>query len=377
MQPYIPQILPLEKLDISAPDLIASLGEANRALARYDSLLEQSPVSHLLIAPLVRREALLSSRIEGSQSTLNEVFQFGEDESFAERGEQRDDLNEIRNYVDALNLGEAELGYRRFSLNLLKTLHEVLLGRRSVRGLTKNPGRFRLDQNWIGLPGAGVEQARYVPPPPHVVIDFMENWERFFRSDWVDGPVQAAVMHAQFELIHPFDDGNGRLGRLLIPLFLYQKKVISHPNFYPSAYLARNRDAYVESLNRLGGENGDWHGWIAFFLQALIAQAEETTRKVGTITSCYEALKRRVVDLTRSQFAVPLLDAMFERPVFKRASLEKKLAALEKPPTRPALHGLLQKLVRQNVLRIQVEGKGRRGTIYALGELMQLLEEDE
>lgn len=377
MRPYLPQMLPLEKLDLSAPDLIATLGEANRALARYDSLLEQSPVSHLLIAPLIRREALLSSRIEGSQSTLNEVLRFGEDESFAERGEQRDDLNEIRNYVDALNLGEAELGYRRFSLNLLKTLHEVLLGHRSVRGRTKNPGRFRLDQNWIGLPGAGIEQASYVPPPPHVVIDFMENWERFSRSDWVDGPVQAAVMHAQFELIHPFDDGNGRLGRLLIPLFLYQKKVISRPNFYPSAYLARNRDAYVASLNRLGDENGDWHGWIAFFLRALIAQAEETTRKVGTITKCYEDLKRRVVDLTRSQFAVPLLDAMFERPVFKRASLEKKLAALEKPPTRPALHGLLQKLVRQKVLRVQVEGKGRRGTIYALEELMQLLEEDE
>lgn len=109
MQPHIPQMLPPEKLDLSAPDLIAALGEANRALARYDSLLEQSPVSHLLIAPLVRREALLSSRIEGSQSTLNEVLRFGEDESFAERGEQRDDLNEIRNYVDALNLGGAEL----------------------------------------------------------------------------------------------------------------------------------------------------------------------------------------------------------------------------------------------------------------------------
>lgn len=377
MQPHIPQMLPPEKLDLSAPDLIAALGEANRALARYDSLLEQSPVSHLLIAPLVRREALLSSRIEGSQSTLNEVLRFGEDESFAERGEQRDDLNEIRNYVDALNLGGAELEYRLFSLNLLKTLHEVLLGRRSVRGRTKNPGRFRIDQNWIGLPGAGIEQASYVPPPPHVVTDFMENWERFYRSNWLDGPVQAAVMHAQFELIHPFDDGNGRLGRLLIPLFLYQKKVISRPNFYPSAYLARYRDVYVESLSRLGDENGDWPGWIMFFLGALTAQAEETTRKVGTITKCYEDMKRRIVDLTRSQFAVPLLDAMFERPVFKRASLEKKLATLEKPPTRPALHGLLQKLVRQKMLHVQVEGKGRRGTIYALEELMQFLEEDE
>lgn len=133
----------------------------------------------------------------------------------------------------------------------------------------------------------------------------------------------------------------------------------------------------MESLSKIGDENGDWSGWIMFFLEALTAQAEETTRKVGTITKCYEDMKRRIVDLTRSQFAVPLLDAMFERPVFKRASLEKKLATLEKPPTRPALHGLLQKLVRQKMLHVQVEGNGRRGTIYALEDLMQLLEEDE
>ena len=377
MEPFIPDKLPIERINYASPAMVNAMSEANRALARYDALLEQSPSSHLLLAPLAQREAMLSSRIEGSQSTLNEVFQFEEDENFAAVGEQRDDLNEIKNYVAALNLGEAELHNRQFSLNILKNLHRLLLGRGSVRGQTKTPGAFRSGQNWIGQPGASIEQARFVPPQPFLVSEFMEDWERFYCSKMPDALVQAAVMHAQFELIHPFDDGNGRLGRLLIPLFLYGKKVISRPSFYPSAYLEKNRDAYMEALRQLSDKPGDWNGWVLFFLQAIAEQAEETSAKVKEITALYERLKKRFIELTHSQFAVPLLDAVFERPIFRRAVIKKKLAATGSKPSGPTLHGLLGKLVEHKILEVKELGKGRRGTLYALEPMMRILTDDE
>ena len=377
MEPFIPDKHPIERINYASPALVNAMSEANRALARYDALLEQSPSSHLLLAPLARREAMLSARIEGSQSTLNEVFQFEEDENFAAVGEQRDDLNEIKNYVAALNLGGAELRDRPFSLNILKNLHRLLLGRGSVRGQTKTPGAFRSGQNWIGKIGADMAQASFVPPEPLLVPEFMEDWERFYLSTMPDALVQAAVMHAQFELIHPFDDGNGRLGRLLIPLFLYGKKVISRPNFYPSAYLERNRDAYMEALRQLGDKPGDWDGWVLFFLQAIAGQAEETSAKVKEITALYEQLKKRFIELTHSQFAVPMLDAIFERPIFRKAAIEKKLAATGSKPSGPTLHGLLGKLVEHEILTVMQQGKGRRGTLYALEPMMRVLTDDE
>ena len=168
MEPFIPDKHPIERINYASPALVNAMSEANRALARYDALLEQSPSSHLLLAPLARREAMLSARIEGSQSTLNEVFQFEEDENFAAVGEQRDDLNEIKNYVAALNLGEAELRDRPFSLNILKNLHRLLLGRGSVRGQTKTPRRLSVpDKTGLVRIGAPIwQQASFVPPEP-------------------------------------------------------------------------------------------------------------------------------------------------------------------------------------------------------------------
>jgi len=152
MKPFIPDSLPIQSIDYASPALITAMGKANRALAHYKALLEHSPSTHLLLTPLTRREAMLSSRIEGSRSTLNEVLEFDDDEDVADGSEQRDDLQEIRNYVDALALGERELRDRPFSLNMLKDLHGILFGSGSVRGKKKNPGAFRARQNWIGPP---------------------------------------------------------------------------------------------------------------------------------------------------------------------------------------------------------------------------------
>jgi len=375
MQPFIPETLPIAALDRPAAEVIKASGEANRALARYDALLAHSPNPRLLLAPLVSREALLSSRIEGSQSTLSEVLQFDEEgDTPATHGEKRDDLSEIRNYIAALNLGAATLAERPFSLHILKELHAILLGTGSVRGKTKNPGNFRQRQNWIGVPGMLQEQATFVPPDPVLVPELMEKWARFYHADQPDILVQAAVLHAQFELIHPFEDGNGRLGRLIIPLFLHGKNIVERPNFYLSAYLERHRDAYMAALKMLNAKPGNWDHWARFFLRAVAAQATEDYQKTGRMMAIYEDMKSRVVDITRSRFAVPALDAIFEKPVFSRAHIQKSLQHLERPPSVPTVVDLLNKLVRHDVLQVDRAGHGRRATIYVLSELMELLE---
>jgi len=374
MQPFIPESLPIAALSRPTPEIIKASGEANRALARFDALVAHSPNPRLLLAPLTRREALLSSRIEGSQSTLNEVLQFEEDGAAAARGEKRDDLSEIRNYIAALNLGAATLAERPFSLHILKELHAKLLGAGSVRGQTKNPGNFRARQNWIGVPGMLQEQATFVPPDPLLVPELMEKWARFYHADQPDILVQAAVLHAQFELIHPFEDGNGRLGRLVIPLFLYEKNAVGRPNFYLSAYLERHRDAYMAALKQLNARPGEWGHWALFFLNAVAAQATEDYQKTGRMMALYDDMKSRFVDITRSRFAVPVLDAIFEKPVFSRAHIQKSLRQMERPPSAPTVGDLLKKLARHDVLQVSRDGHGRRAAIYVFGALMELLD---
>ena len=374
MQPFIPESLPIVALSRPTPEIIKASGEANRALARFDALVAHSPNPRLLLAPLTRREALLSSRIEGSQSTLNEVLQFEEDGAAAARGEKRDDLSEIRNYIAALNLGAATLAERPFSLHILKELHAKLLGAGSVRGKTKNPGNFRARQNWIGVPGMLQEQATFVPPDPLLVPELMEKWARFYHADQPDILVQAAVLHAQFELIHPFEDGNGRLGRLVIPLFLYEKNAVGRPNFYLSAYLERHRDAYMAALKQLNARPGEWGHWALFFLNAVAAQATEDYQKTGRMMALYDDMKSRFVDITRSRFAVPVLDAIFEKPVFSRAHIQKSLRQMERPPSAPTVGDLLKKLARHDVLQVSRDGHGRRAAIYVFGALMELLD---
>ena len=201
----------------------------------------------------------------------------------------------------------------------------------------------------------------------------MENWARFYRSDQPDALVQAAVMHAQFTIIHPFEDDNDRISRLLIPLFLYEKELIARPVFYPSAHLERHWDAYMAALRPLNDRNGDWNAWTLFFLQATATQADEAAKMAESVMRLHEELRASVVDSTHSQFAALLLDAMFERPVFKRAAIAERLAKLEAPPTGATLYNLLRRLVSDGTLEVVKLGRGRRGTLYALPALMQLL----
>ena len=222
MKPIVPQQLPLDEIDWEP--LIPLIGRSNRSLALYDGILYGVPNPEVLLSPITTQEAVLSSRIEGSQATLGEVLKFEAGEE-PEHESRRHEILEILNYRSALRSAEIELARRPFSLNLLIGLHETLLD--SVRGRDKGRGQFRKSQNWIGVPGCSIEQADFVPPDPLLVTGALDNWENYYHEDRPDALVQLAIVHAQFEIIHPFLDGNGRIGRILIPLFLFEKRLLS------------------------------------------------------------------------------------------------------------------------------------------------------
>jgi Fic family protein len=365
MKPIEPQGLPLQEVDWKP--LIPLISKANRALSHYDGVLLGVPNPEVLLSPLTTEEAVLSSRMEGTQATMGEVYRFEAGEA-PQKESRREDIWEILNYRRALKRAESELKTRPFNLNLLLQLHAILLD--SVRGQNKARGRFRVEQNWIGAEGTPIEQADFVPPVATQLPRLLDNWEKYYHSEDLDALVQLAVVHAQFEILHPFLDGNGRLGRILVPLFLHEKKILHRPMFYLSAWLEARRDLYIDRLRPLGNSPGAWNRWIEFFLTGLEEQARINSEKARAILKLYEQLKTRVLALTHSQYAVPLLDQMFERPVFE----SKHLKFPEHPPTRGAVAALLRVLRDAKVLKVIREGSGRRPTTYAFAELINLCE---
>lgn len=361
----MPDLLPHK--DVKWEPLIPLIGKANRALAHYEGVLYGIRNSAVLLSPLTTREAVLSSRIEGTQATFGEVLK-------SEAGEEpkqeakRLDIQEIENYRKALRIAEKELKTRPFNLNLLLKLHSILLD--SVRGRDKGRGRFRTVQNYIGTAGAPIEQAAFIPPEPQLLPQLLDNWEKYYHMERPDPLVQLAVIHAQFEIIHPFVDGNGRLGRILVPLFLYEKQLLSQPVFYLSSYLEAHRDAYIDHLRALGEKEGAWNEWVIFFLTALVEQAEENSKKARMIMDLYEKLKTRVLDLTHSRFAVPLLDRLFVRPIFRSTELDGQKGM----PSKPMIMHLLAKLKQEGMLKVVRKGGGRRAQVLALAELINLCE---
>jgi Fic family protein len=366
MQPYIPDTLPLTDLDYRL--LLPLVGQANAALARYDGLLQGIPNPAVMLSPLTTQEAVLSSKIEGTQATVDEVLE--QEAGLIKEGEKYKDIQEISNYRQALFKAREYLEVYPIRLGFVRELHRILMS--SVRGEDKNPGEFRLDQNWIGRPRCPIEQASFVPPNPVQLPDFLQVWERYLDSDDVDFLIQTAVVHAQFELLHPFKDGNGRIGRILIPLFLYQKRALSQPMFYLSEYLENHRDEYYERLKAISAEQ-DWDGWIAFFLRATIVQAGQNTRRVEAIKALYSEMKVAIQETTHSQYSVHLLDAIFSKPIFRTSDLAQKLTAdygiHEK--TAPAL---LRQLKAAGILRELQAGSGRRPATLCFPRLINMAE---
>jgi Fic family protein len=362
MRPYVPDELPLKGLDFAR--LLPKVGPANAALARYDGLLQSIVNPGVLLSPLIQREAVSSSRIEGAQATVDEVLEYEAGLEFDD--DKTRDIQEIINYRKTLALASEALENRPLGLSLLRQMHATLMD--SVRGSHKTPGEFRCEQNWIGAAGSPIEQASFVPPAPLQLRDHLLAWENYLAGEDVDVLLQCAVAHAQFELLHPFKDGNGRIGRLLIPLFLFQKQALFRPMFYLSEYLEARRDAYYGCLRAIGQER-DWNGWIAFFMEAIIQQARDNTRRVRDILCLYEEMKQRITDLTHSQYAIAVLDALFDRPIFQSGDFIRRSGI---PGDSARI--FLRTLKNQGVLQVLRESSGRRAAVLVFKELLNCAE---
>ena len=354
---------PDERLDW--PRLVPLIGPATAAVARYDGMLAAIPNPSVLLAPLTTREAVLSSRIEGTQATMGEVLEF-EAGREPESPTLRDDISEILNYRAAMRRAEEMLAELPLSLRVVRDAHSVLL--QGVRGEGKAPGEYRRTPNWIGPPGCTIDDATFVPIGADKLPDAMSVWERYIHRNATDRLVQLAILHAEFEALHPFLDGNGRLGRMLVPLFLWQHDLIRTPMFYISAYFEARRDAYYEGLLAVSRDD-DWTGWCRFFLQAVQAQAEDNLTRTQGIIDLYDNMKSRVDELTRSRYAIRALDWMFERPIFRSTDFVSTAGIPEATARR-----VLKPLIEAGVLTVLLSGGGRRSNVLCFSDLLDIAE---
>lgn len=366
MNPYQPHQLPLKDLDYQL--LFGLVGDANGELARYDGLLQGIPNPAVMLSPLTTREAVLSSRIEGTQATVDEVLEH--EAGLLKEGAKSEDIQEISNYRSALSQASEHLQSFPIRLSFIRELHRILLS--SVRGQDKTPGEFRVDQNWIGRAGCTMEEASFVPPSPLQLNDHLLAWEHYIDSDDSDFLLQAAVVHAQFELLHPFKDGNGRIGRILIPLFLFQKRLLSQPMFYLSEYLEHNRDEYYQRLGAISQE-GDWNSWIAFFLRAVTRQARQNSERVRAVMGLYDEMKHRIHEVTHSQYSVYLLDALFSRPIFQTSDLVSQLSR-DFGISKRTVPALLRQLKDAGILIELSPSSGRKPAVLCFPQLLNLAE---
>jgi Fic family protein len=349
--------------------LVPLIGEANRALARYDGLVASIPNRNILLSPLTTQEAVLSSRIEGTNVTMGEVLEIEAGAGGNLEPSKHEDAEEIINYRRALNSAASALQEGRpLSLHLLRETHSLLM--RGVRGHEKDPGAFRTEQNWIGPAGCKVDQASFVPIPQEHLLAGLDLWSTYLQGQELDPLVQLAVIHVEFEALHPFKDGNGRLGRMLIPLFLYERGILSEPYFYMSGYLEARRDQYVESMRAVSRE-GAWTDWCAFFLQGVIAQASDNQRKAQLIMNLHTRMQHEIPERIRSPYAARVVDFLISWPIFSPVDFIRRTEI----PYRTA-HRILQTLRDGDtpVLRTLREGSGSRPAILIFPELLDIAE---
>lgn len=354
---------PPDRLDWT--ELVPYIGPAVAALARYDGMLAAVPNPDVLLAPLTTQEAVLSARIEGTQATLGEVYQFEAGQP-AKTPEHRDDIDEILNYRRSMRHAEELLNELPLSLRVVRATHEVLLS--GVRGRDKSPGEYRRIPNWIGPVGCKIEEAKFVPVSTEKLGEAMDRWELFIHAEQPDLLVQVAILHAEFEAIHPFLDGNGRLGRMLVPLFLWQRGLISRPMFYISAYFEAHRNDYYDGLLAVSKDD-DWTGWCRFFLSAVRAQSEDNLTKAKGILELYDRMKLRVSEATRSRYAIHALDWIFQNPIFR----SNDFAARSEIPDATARR-VLNALVDHEVLSVFRVGTGRRPAIFVFQDVLDVAE---
>ena len=343
------------KIDYSK--FIPYLSKAHYSLGKLEALFKVLPNPNLLIAPLLVKEATLSSRIEGTQSSITDVYLY-------EAGEKTkyDDVKEVMNYRKTLEYAQGVLKQKPIHLNLIKKMHFILM--EGVRGHDKGRGDFRRVRNWIGRPGTPIEQAIYIPPSPEKVIEYMDNLEKYINSEEKDFLVQASLIHSQFESIHPFVDGNGRIGRILIPLFIYEKGIISHPVLYVSEFFEANRKKYYVLLNKISKEN-NYEDWIKFFLKGVHWQSEKTQNIINQMLELYNEIKEKLFSY-KSPYSFKLLDFIFQRPIFASKDVIEKLRL-----NKVTVNRLVKMFIELKVLE---ESEKKRNKIFIFKDLLTIIQ---
>ena len=343
------------------PSLVRALSDADRAIGSLAGEGGRLSNPHLLIRPFVRREAVFSSRIEGTQATLGELLAV---EAGATVERSPADLREVANYVVALERGIERLASLPLSLRLVRELHERLM--RGVCDDQAFPGAFRRSQNWIGRPGSTLANAIYVPPPPAEMKEALGRWESFLHDRSLPPLVQIALIHSQFEAIHPFVDGNGRVGRLLITLFLVERQILPAPLLYLSAFFEATRRDYYELL--LGvTERGAWGEWIEYFLNGIARQSEDAISRAARITDLLARWGRAVAG-SSSRTALALVDLLAENPFWTVKKCAERLGVAFTTAERA-----IERLEKARILRRT--SPARRDRVFCAKLILDILEE--
>jgi Fic family protein len=347
-------------------NLVERLNAAERELAHLAGLARNLANPQLLIGPFVRREAVLSSRIEGTQASLSDLFFF---EAAGQTAANASDVHEVANYVRALEYGLQRLESLPISIRLMGELHERLMA--GTRGGHLTPGDFRRSQNWIGPPGCSLNEATYVPPPVPEMKEALSDLEKFIHAPHPILPalVRVAIIHYQFEAIHPYLDGNGRIGRLLITLILCAEKLLDQPLLYLSAYFEKNRQDYYRRLLAVS-QRGEWSEWILFFLRGVAEQATDAIRRTEKLLALQQKYSRKLQAARASALPLRLLDELFKHPVLNISQAARVL----KVTARAAGHNV-EKLVKAGILT-EVTGR-ERNRMFVARKILHIAEEDE
>jgi Fic family protein len=344
------------------PSLASALADASLLVGRLAGEGRRLPNPHVLLRPFIRREAVLSSRIEGTQATLGELLAA---EAGATVERSPDDLGEVANYVVALEFGIERLKTLPLSLRLVRELHERLMT--GVRGGHATPGEFRRSQNWIGKAGETLNQAAYVPPPPDFLGEYLSAWERFLHDRTLPPLIHIALSHYQFEAIHPFLDGNGRVGRLMITLQLSERGILPAPLLYLSAFFEATRADYYSGLRNVS-EKADWEGWLRYFLNGVARQSEDALSRTERLNRILEDWRAQLAGKSGTKAALQLIDQLGANPFITVRGAEQKLGSAYNTAAKA-----IAQLERLGAVK-QV-GETKRDRVYCAGALLEILEE--
>lgn len=361
---------PFRPIDLPVPvdylPLLPLISKAHAALARLDATLDQLPNPRLLERSFLTQEAVQSSRIEGTMATIQEVFKFEADLGEDISTKKREDIEEVLNYRKALQYGVKQID-QGFPIteNLIKELHKILLT--SVRGSGRAPGEFRSGQVYIGSHGTTIKEASYIPPEPQHIQEHFLNLEKYLNKyKEQDLLVQIAIAHYQFEAIHPFWDGNGRVGRLIISLFLYKQGLLKKPWLYLSEYFERHRQEYYRLLREVS-QDSQWNNWIAFFLEGVEVQSLDACEKVQKIRTLHEKIKEQALGMG-SIYAVNFVEALFIKPIFTRRLIQK----IAKVKNYQTLANVVDKFIDAKIIE-DLDPKRERNKTYVFMDLMRLI----